>query len=102
AAAYSSYLVLRDEPVWAPESTNELVTLSSYTRDQPLLFLGASDYADWIFSESKMSAIAPNAISMGLAALQPSKGNAYGTAYDFDSVSSDTINRFTWFITPNT
>jgi hypothetical protein len=78
------------------------VTLSSYTRDQPLLFLGASDYADWIFSGSQMSAIAPNSISMAEGAPRTSKGNAYGTAYDFDSASPDTINRFTWFITPNT
>jgi hypothetical protein len=88
--------------VWASESTDELVTLSRYTRDQPLLFLGASDYANWIFSASEMSAMAPTSISLAQGTPRATKGNAYGTAYDFDSVSSDTINRFTWFITTNT
>jgi hypothetical protein len=102
AACYCSYLAMSNEPVWASESTNELITLSSYTRDQPLLFLGASDYADWTFSASQMSAIAPDSISMGEAGVSATKGNTYGTAYDFDSVTPETINHFTWFVTPNT
>ncbi len=102
AAGYCSYLALRDEPVWASESTNELVTLSRYTQNQPVLFLGATDYADWIFSASDLSAMAPTSISLAQGRPRPTKVNAYGTAYDFDSVTSDTINRFTWFITTNT
>lgn len=101
-AAHSSYLVLRNEPLWAPEPTRELLAMDKQTRGQSLLFLGASDYADWIFHDSDMSALAPNSISMGQALPTPAKPNTYGTALDFDSVDPSTINRFTWVITTNT
>lgn len=101
-ALHSSYLALRDEPVWAPESPRELLSLAPYVRGQPLLFLGASDYADWIFADADMSALAPDSVSAGQAAPSPMKPNAYGTALDFDSVAASTVNRFKWFITTST
>lgn len=101
-ALHSSYLALRDEPVWAPESTRELVSLARYTRGAPVLFLGASDYADWIFHASDMSALAPNSVSMAQAAPSPTKPNTYGTPLDFDSVDPATVNRFGWFVTTTT
>ncbi|HET9102353.1 MAG TPA: hypothetical protein VFN55_03290, partial [Solirubrobacteraceae bacterium] len=100
--AQSSLAALRNEPAWAPESTRELLSLDRLTRGQTLLFLGDSDYAPWIFSDSLMSALDPNTVSMGQAVPSPTKPNSYGTARDFDSVSPDSINRFRWVITPNT
>ena len=101
-AAQSSYQALRDEPVWPAESTRELISLDQLTRGRTLLFLGASDYAPWIFHDSKMSALAPNTVSMGQALAMPGKPNVYATALDFDSVSPTTINRFAWIITTDT
>jgi hypothetical protein len=101
-AAHSSYLALRDEPVSAPESTRELLSLDKFTRGQSLLFLGNTDYAPWIFDDSNMSALAPDTVSMGQALSRPAKPNTYGTALDFDSVSPATLDRFTWAITTNT
>ncbi len=101
-ALHSSYLALRDEPVWGNESTNELLTLDHYTRGQTLLFLGHSDYASWIFSDSKMSALAADTVSLGEAGARPNKPFVYGTDFDFDSVDPATINRFEYFITTNT
>lgn len=101
-AALSSYETLRDEPVWPAEPTSELLTLAGPTRGQSLLFLGASDYASWLFADSRMSALAQNTQSLGLAAARVNKPNTYGTALDFDSVDPATINRFTWVITSTT
>jgi hypothetical protein len=98
----SSYRVLQSEPVWSSESTSELLSLDKLTHGQTVLFLGNSDYAPWLFSDSLMSALAPNTVSMGQAALRPSKPFAYGDALDFDSVDPSTINRFHWVVTPNT
>ena len=101
-ALHSSYQVLRSEPVWPDESTAELFSLGKQTRGQTLLFLGASDYAPWIFAHSVMSALAPNTISEEQAGSNPQKPVVYGNALDFDSVSPATINRFNWVITSNT
>jgi hypothetical protein len=101
-AVHSSYQVLRNEPVWASESTSELLSLGRNTSGQTLLFLGNSDYAPWIFHDSEMSALAANTISMAQAAARPRKPIVYGTATDFDSVDPSTINRFRWVITTTT
>ncbi|MBV9817458.1 MAG: hypothetical protein JOZ07_03810 [Solirubrobacterales bacterium] len=102
AAMHSSYDALRSEPVWAPESTRELLALGKRTRGQSLLFLGASDYADWIFSDSDMSALSPDSVSMAQAIPRPNKPPTYATALDFDNVDPSSINRFDWVITTNT
>lgn len=101
-AAYSSYQALRDEPVWPAESTNELLSLDQLTRGQTVLFLGNSDFAPWLFHDSRMSALASTTTSLGEAAATPTKPFIYGTALDFDSVDLTTINRFRWVITSNT
>ena len=101
-AAHSSYLALRNEPVWTSESTNELLALDRSTRGDSLLFLGNTDYAPWIFHDSNMSALGVDTVSMAQAVPSPSKPNTYGTALDFDSVSPSTINRFSWVITTST
>lgn len=101
-AVHSSYEALRDEPVWPPESTNELLALDKVTRGQTVLFLGNSDYSPWLFHDSKMSALAVTTSSLAQAAPNPAKPAVYGTALDFDSVGSATLGRFHWVITTNT
>lgn len=101
-AAHSSYSALANEPVWTPESTSELLTLDKLTRGQPVLFLGATDYADWLFHDSQMSALAPDSISLEHAGPRPTKLNTYATALDFDSINPANINQFPWVITTNT
>ena len=101
-AAGSSYLALANEPVWPSESTKELLTLDRLTRGQTVLFLGATDYAEWLFHDSKVSAIAPTTFSLGGVGPRPTKLNVYGTALDFDSVNPVNLNGFQWFITTNT
>jgi hypothetical protein len=99
-AGYSSHQVLRNTPVWPPESTRELIALDRFTRGQTVLFLGNSDYAPWMFKDSDMSALAPYTRSMGEASPRSTKPPA--SALDWDSVDPATINRFTWAVTPNT
>lgn len=101
-AADSSYQALRNEPVWPPESTNELLAFDQVTRGQTVLFLGNSDYAPWMFKDSKMSAISATTVSMGQASGRATKPNEYGAALDWDSVDLSTINRFDWVVTSNT
>ena len=101
-AGYCSVQVLRNAPVWPGESTSELLSLDHVTRGQPVLFLGNSDYAAWLFSDSKMSALATNSISMDQASWRPTKPFVYGSPLDFDSVDPASLNRFRWVITSNT
>lgn len=100
-AGYSSYQALRNEPVWPPESTRELMAFDQLTRGQTVLFLGNSDYAAWIFHDSEMSS-APGTLSMEQVSIRSTKPNTYGTQVDWDSIDLRTINRFTWAVTPNT
>ncbi|MGZ4322691.1 MAG: hypothetical protein ACXVHJ_11710 [Solirubrobacteraceae bacterium] len=101
-AAHSSYLVLRNEPVWPPESTDELVSMDRLTRGGEVLFLGDTDYAPWLFHDSKMSSIAVNTRSLAQAAINPTKPRAYGQALDFDSVDPASLDRFRWVVTTTT
>ena len=101
-AASSSYPVLRNEPVWPPESTRELLSLDKLTRGETVLFLGNSDYAPWMFDDSDMSALATYTVSHALATPRASKPVLYGAALDFDSVDPDSLNQFRWVVTTNT
>jgi hypothetical protein len=94
--------VLRDEPVWPSESTNELLSLAKTTRGDSVLFLGNTDYAEWLFDESHMSALAPTTLSLDEATARPTKPANYGTAIDFDSVNPPDLNKFDWVVTTNT
>jgi hypothetical protein len=101
-AGHSSLEVLRDEPVWPSDSTQELRTIDRLTAGQTVVFLGHSDYAAWLFKDSDMSAIAADSVSMNQAGARPNKPYVYGTAFDFDTVDPTTINRFRWIVTTNT
>ena len=98
-AVHSSFLALRNEPVWPSESTDELLALDRSTRGQEVLFLGDTDYAQWLFHDSKMSSLAVYTRSLAHAAVNPIKPEAYGQALDFDSVDPASLDRFRWVIT---
>jgi hypothetical protein len=100
-ALYSSYDALRNEPVWPAQSTNELLTLARLTRGQSVLFLGNTDYAEWLFHDSSVSALAPTTPSLNQAAARPAKPAIYAKAIDFDTVSPASLNMFDWVITTN-
>jgi hypothetical protein len=99
---YSSYDTLRNEPVWPAQSTDELLSLAKLTRGQTVLFLGNTDYAEWLFHDSLVSALAPTTTSLGQALERPTKPNVNGEAFDFDTVDPPYLNRFDWVITTNT
>ena len=101
-AAHSSFLALRDSPVWAPESTHELLALDRITRGRTVVFLGDTDYAPWIFQDSTMSTLDPTAASAGAPVSRPTKPNTAGTPFDVDSVNPGTIDRFDYMITTTT
>jgi hypothetical protein len=101
-AASSSYAALRNEPVWPPESTSELLSLAKLIPDQPILFLGDSDYAPWLFDDADMSALAEFTVSHELAVPRATKPFVYGAALDFDSVDPHSLNKFRWVVTTNT
>ncbi len=101
-AAHSTYLVLRNEPVWPSEPTNELLSMDRLTRGQEVLFLGDTDYAPWLFHDSKMSSVAVDTRSLGQAAISHTKPGAYGQALDFDSVDPASLDHFRWVITTTT
>ena len=101
-AARSSYGVLINEPVWPSASTTELLALDHATRGHSVLFLGATDFTDWLFDDSRMSALAASSGSLGQAAPRPTKPNVYGTALDFDSTDSASLNHFDYVITTST
>jgi hypothetical protein len=101
-AVRSSYDALANEPVWPSESTHELLALDKVTGGHTVLFLGASDFTEWLFAESRMSALAPNSTSLGHAGPRATEPIVYGAALDFDSVNPLDLNRFSYVITTNT
>jgi hypothetical protein len=101
-AAHSSYLALANEPVWGSESTRELLAFDKLTSGQTVLFLGATDYTEWLFHDSRVSALAPQSTSLAQAGPRLTKSNVYGSALDFDSVNPVNLNSFQWFVTTNT
>jgi hypothetical protein len=101
-ALYSSYEALRNEPVWPAQSTDELLSLAKLTRGQTVLFLGSTDYAEWIFHDSSMSALSPTTNSLDQAVARPTKPANSGVAIDWDTVDPADLNRFNWLVTSNT
>lgn len=101
-AARSSYQALANEPVWPGESTNELLALDQVTRGHTVLFLGASDFTQWLFHDSRMSALSVNSLSLGAARPRLPTSNEYGAPLDFGSVVPSDLNRFGYVITTNT
>ncbi|MGH7910516.1 MAG: hypothetical protein ACREOV_02215, partial [Candidatus Dormibacteraceae bacterium] len=98
-AAYSSYLVLRNEPVQASASGHELAAFSARIQDGSVLYLGDDQYAPWDLRPAAVSALDPNVLSQGDAAPNPAK--PAGGQLDFDSVTATSLDRFTYVITSN-
>jgi hypothetical protein len=101
-AAYSSYQVLRNEPVEAPEAGNELAAFHSRIGDSAVLFLGDDDYAPWQLRAAAVSALASNTRSLGGATARANKPYVYAQALDFDSVTPRDLDNFRYVITSDT
>ncbi len=100
AAGYSSYSVLRSEPVAAPAEGRELAAFSQRIGDARVLYLGSSAYAPWQLRGASVSAVDPNVLTQGLATL---RANVNGVGpLGFASVDPSDLNRFSYVITSNT
>lgn len=98
-AAYSSYQVLRNEPVEAPEAGQELATFHPVIGDSSVLFLGDDDYSPWQLRPAAVASLSPNTHSLDLAGARPTKPWVYGQALDFDSVLPADLDRFSFVVT---
>lgn len=98
-AAYSSYLVLRNEPVQETESDHELAAFASRIDDASVLYLGHDEYAPWALRPAAVATIDPNVLSQAGAVANPSK--PFSGQLDFDSVTPTSLNRFAYVITSN-
>jgi hypothetical protein len=99
-AFWSTVTVLRSGPV-APRATqDQLARLASVTRGRPTLFLGNDDYYQWKLRETvsaQPAYAAPIAIEF-----RPEKPWVYGQAFDIDTITPATVDRFAYVITPRT
>jgi hypothetical protein len=98
-ALSSSYLSLRNAQVGPTNEGDELAELQELTGESKTLFLGHDDYYRWYMSPTPVSH--PQLISHDAAPLQAEKEWDYGEAFDFDSVSAQTLDGFAFVITPN-
>ena len=99
--AYSSYVVLRSDPVEAPAAGQDLASFHRTIGQASVLFLGIDDYAAWQLRDAAVSTL-EGGLSLNQAAPLPSKPPAPGQALDFDSVSASDLNRFSYVVTTNT
>ena len=102
AAAYSSYEVLRSEPVQAPEAGRELAAFHRITGDAPILFLGVDDWAPWQLRDSPVATLSIPTESVGGVASPPNKPFAGSQSLDFDSVIPHDLDNFPYVITTTT
>jgi len=98
---YSSYLVLRSDPVEAPAAGAELASFHKQIGESSVLFLGVDDYASWQLRDAAVSTLG-GGLSLNQAPPRPSKAPSPGTPLDFDSVSPSDLNRFDYVVTSNT
>jgi hypothetical protein len=101
-SAYSSYQVLRNEPVQAPEASRELARIHRTIGNSPVLFLGDDDFAPWELRPAAVASLSANSRSVGHVASRPGKPWVYGEALDFDSVDPSGLDNFRYVITSNT
>jgi hypothetical protein len=98
-AAYSSYLVLHNEPVNETESGRELAAFASRIDDARVLYLGHDEYAPWELRPAAVAAIDRNVVSQAGAVANRAK--PFSGQLDFDSVTSSSLDRFSYVITSN-
>jgi hypothetical protein len=100
-AAYSSFEVLQNEPVQAPEAGRELAAFHHVIGTAPVLFLGADDYSPWQLRDAAVSTLASGSLSVENVTARPNKPSVDGKALDFDSVALSDLDRFRYVVTSN-
>jgi hypothetical protein len=98
-AAYSSYQLLRHQPVEAHEPVAELAAFHKQIEGSPVLFLGTDEYAVWELRPAAVTALFPASPSVGAATARPNKPFVTGDQLDFDSVNQSDLDRFRWVVT---
>lgn len=101
AAAYSSFIVLRDAPVGPPGHGAELEAFLPLVHGQPVLYAGQDRYAAYNLRGADTHVPLVEFPDEAVAA-NPEKPFDTGDAYspiDWDSFSPETIERFPWVIT---
>jgi hypothetical protein len=98
-AAYSSYLVLHNEPVKETESGRELAAFASRIDDSSVLYLGHDEYAPWELRPAAVAAIDPNVVSQ--AGPVANRAKPFSGQLDFDSVTASSLDRVAYVITSN-
>jgi hypothetical protein len=116
AGAYSDLAVLRDSPVGPTVHASELARLRGVIGRQPTLFLGADDFVHWELRGATVATppaplYATTVVPLRAAKAWPDPNRpdqpvrtgrfaGQGLAYDFDSVPSRVLDRFTYAIMP--
>ncbi len=116
AGAYSDLEVLRDSPVGPTAHAGELARLRGVIGRQPTLFLGADDFVHWELRGAMVATppaplYATTVVPLRAVKAWPdpsrpgqtvrtSRFAGQGLAYDFDSVPSRVLDRFTYAIIP--
>jgi hypothetical protein len=114
--AYSDLVVLRDGPVGPTAHANQLAVLRAVIGRRPTLFLGGDDFVHWELRGTSL-ATPPSPLYAAFVvplrtakawpdpthpdrSLTTSRFAGQGLAYDFDSVPSRVLDRFTYVILP--
>lgn len=100
-ALYSSSLVLRGEPVGAPEPAAELGQMRADIGGRPTLFLGNDDFAPWYLRGVRLAFPQPGPPPSPRPVSLARKPWQYGEPFDFDSVSAAELDSSTFVITTN-
>jgi hypothetical protein len=118
AGAYSSLQVLRDGPVGPASHPDQLASLKRSIGHDPTLFLGADDYVHWELRGAEVATPPQPLYTRAVVPLrrtkaQPDPGDGVpttaatrdrlagvGVPFDFDSVPTVWLDRFTYAIRP--
>jgi hypothetical protein len=100
-AAVSSFLALRDGIVGPDGHAAELRSIEATAKTGPTAFLEQSDYGGWdLFA---LRPYRPTLLyKVNTLPTRPEKGWQQGMALDLDGMTSATLNRFKWIVSPNT
>jgi hypothetical protein len=101
-AAYSSFLVLRNEPVMSPEPARELAGFEHTIGDSPVLFLGVDDFAPWQLRQAPVTTLSTPTFTEGAVSARANKPYTGGDALDFDSADPSELDNVRYVVTSNT
>lgn len=100
--ALSTYKVLTDMPVQAPEAGRELAAYQREIGKQRVLFLGNDDFATWQLRDAAVTGLTGGLDTNVQATARPNKPTSLGPlAIDFDSVVPADLDHFRYIITAN-